>query len=113
MNPLVRTAKAGMIGRQLTTRSALRSLIGAMALLLAPATAQACAVCMGGAEEEVRKAFIVTTAFLSACPLLMIGGVVWWLRRTLKASSQDEAVQAPSPDGAPASGPPLPAAAPR
>jgi hypothetical protein len=72
------------------------------ALLLAPTIAEACPVCMGGAEEEVRKAFIFATAFLTACPLLMVGGVVWWLRRTLRAASEAEARDAlPADDARP------------
>jgi hypothetical protein len=38
-------------------------------------------VCSGSDAEEVRSAFILTTAFLTFFPLLMIGGVLYWLHR--------------------------------
>ena len=49
--------------------------------LAAPEAASACAVCTGGGTDEVRYAFIWTTGFLSALPLGLIGGLVWFLRR--------------------------------
>ena len=79
-----------MIMIRITSTSALWSLGAIAALLLAPSIGQACAVCMGGAEEDVRTAFILTTAFLSACPLLMVGGLVWWVRRAFRAASEGE-----------------------
>jgi hypothetical protein len=50
----------------------------------APRIASACPVCMAGRDEENRIAFIATTAFLTFFPLLMIGGVVWWLRKRVR-----------------------------
>ena len=47
--------------------------------VLAPRLAQACAVCQPGSEEN-RFAFIATTAFLTALPLVVVGSIVWWLR---------------------------------
>jgi len=38
----------------------------------------ACAVC-GTATEESKRAFIISTAILSIIPLLMIGGVLYYL----------------------------------
>ena len=55
-------------------------LIG-LALLFAPRIAAACSSCFSGRSDETRVAFIATTAFLSAFPLLLIGSLVWWLRR--------------------------------
>ncbi len=68
------------------------SWIAFLLVLAAPSVGQACAVCAGGAEEEVRAAFIATTGFLTFCPLLMIGGVIFWFRRRFKemeAAAQD------------------------
>lgn len=65
-------------------RSSLRTLAAAcVAALLAaaPRAAEACAVCGAGRDEENRAAFLLTTAFLSLLPLVMVGGFVWWLRR--------------------------------
>lgn len=56
-----------------------RMILTALAVLLLPGAAQACAVCGPGTEES-RVAFIVTTGILTALPLVMIGGVFWWLR---------------------------------
>ena len=46
-----------------------------------PDVARACAVCTGGQTEEVRYAFIWTTAFLSLLPPALIGGLIWFVRR--------------------------------
>ena len=51
-----------------------------VALLLAPRLSQACAVCFSG-SDEYRLAFSVTTVFLTALPLVMIGSFVFWLRQ--------------------------------
>jgi hypothetical protein len=52
-----------------------------MAVLLVPRLAAACAVCFTGRADETRTAFIATTGLLSALPILLIGSLVWWLRR--------------------------------
>jgi hypothetical protein len=59
-------------------KSACTVLLAAAALLL-PGAAEACAVCGPGTEES-RVAFIVTTGILTALPLLIVGGALWWLR---------------------------------
>ncbi len=51
------------------------------AVLLAPRLAAACAVCFTGRADETRIAFLATTGLLSALPILLIGSLVWWLRR--------------------------------
>ena len=51
------------------------------AALLVPRLAVACAVCFTGREDETRIAFLATTVLLSALPILLIGSLVWWLRR--------------------------------
>ena len=63
-----------------------------LAILLAPQLASACSVCMTGKTDEIRVAFIVTTAFLTFLPLGLIGGLVWWLRRRALAM---QAIEAP------------------
>ena len=40
--------------------------------------AEACAVCFSG-SDETREAFTLTTVFMSALPLTMIGSIVGWL----------------------------------
>jgi high-affinity Fe2+/Pb2+ permease len=54
----------------------------AFVLALLPAVAQACAVC-GGYADRNRAAFLGTTILLSLLPLGLIGGAIWWLRRTV------------------------------
>ena len=56
-----------------------RAFLVAVLALLLPEAAQACAVCGPGTEAS-RAAFILTTGILTALPLLLIGGLVWWLR---------------------------------
>jgi len=51
------------------------------AVLLVPRLAAACAVCFTGRADETRVAFIATTGLMTALPLLLIGSLVWWLRR--------------------------------
>jgi predicted cobalt transporter CbtA len=53
-------------------------------ILLVTKPTLACSVCAGSDPEEVRSAFIVTTAFMTFFPLLMIGGVIYWLRRRFR-----------------------------
>ncbi len=51
------------------------------AVLFVPRLAAACAVCFTGRADETRIAFLATTGMLSALPILLIGSLVWWLRR--------------------------------
>ncbi len=64
----------------------------ALAILLAPDIAAACSVCFSGRSDETRVAFIATTALLTALPLLLIGSLVWWLRRRALQIQQSERV---------------------
>ena len=65
-----------------------------------PDAASACSVCYVGAEES-RKAFLLTTVFLSLLPLGMIGTFGWWFwRRMQEAETADRAV----PFGEPGAG---------
>ena len=56
----------------------------ASVVTLAPKLAFACAVCMSGRDDETRLAFEIATAFMTVTPLLMVGGVLLWLRRRFK-----------------------------
>jgi hypothetical protein len=56
---------------------------------LAPGVAQACAVC-GLANTQNQSAFLGTTILLSLLPLAMIGGGVWWARRTLRSLAEED-----------------------
>ena len=52
-----------------------------LAVVFAPEIAAACSVCFSGRSDQTRTAFIATTGLLTALPLLLIGALVWWLRR--------------------------------
>jgi hypothetical protein len=78
-------------------RRAGRWLITAVALILVmlPQVSAACPVCFGGVEDDVRVAFILTTAFMTFLPLLMVGGVIWWfVRHTLQREREYDALRA-------------------
>jgi len=83
---------------QRASRSWFAVVIVAIAVWI-PRIALACPVCTAGRDEENRIAFIVTTAFLTFFPLLMIGGIVWWLRNRVRrmeraASAAPTAIEA-------------------
>ena len=61
-----------------------RAALLTVALWLAPSVASACAVCMGGQEEESATAFILMTIFMSGLPLALIGGIAWFVRRAYR-----------------------------
>ena len=62
-------------------------------VLLAPQLAAACAVCFTGRADETRVAFIVTTGFLTALPILLVGTLVWWLcRRARQIRDENESI---------------------
>ncbi len=48
--------------------------------LLAPESAVACSVCIDP-NEDSRTAFNITAVALSLLPMVMVGGLVFWLRR--------------------------------
>ncbi len=59
-------------------------------IVFSPEIAAACSVCFSGRSDETRVAFIATTALLTALPLLLIGGLVWWMRRRAVQMEQNE-----------------------
>ena len=66
-------------------------------LALAPRLAEACSVCSPGTDEN-RTAFLITTAFMTALPLVMIGSVVtWFWRRVAFLRREEEALDATRP----------------
>jgi hypothetical protein len=87
------------------------ALVSVAALWLAPRVASACPVCFSGADET-RDAFVLTSVLMSAVPPVLIGSVVWWLRRRVLQAERDLASQggalarestgAPGASGAPA-----------
>ena len=69
------------------------ALLVSTAVLLAPQLAAACAVCFTGRADETRVAFLVTTGFLTALPILLVGALVWWLcRRARQIRDEHESI---------------------
>ena len=73
-------------------------LVGAGSVLLGltvvPELVDACTVCTSGQQEESRKAFIGTTAFMTFFPLLMLAVVVGlFIKRTLAQEQEEEAAR--------------------
>ncbi len=58
-------------------------------------SASACPSCASPLEEN-RQAFVDTTIFLTVVPLTLIGGLIWWIRRRVRA--MDDAAEIPVPD---------------
>jgi hypothetical protein len=81
------------------TRKRSQVVVLAFTVLTWAGAAAACPVCFAAKGEENRKAFVRTAVFMSALPLLMIGGFVWWaahrVRRHELGSAND--ANAPSP----------------
>ena len=69
--------------------------LGAVAVAWVADAAYACPSCASPLEEN-RQAFVDTTIFLSLAPLLMIGGLVWWILR--RAREMDAASEIPVPE---------------
>ena len=66
--------------------------VGLASLLVwIPEAAWACAVCTAGRDDETRTAFLLTTVFLSVLPLIMIGGMAWWLTWHARAQERSPA----------------------
>ena len=63
---------------------------GFFLLLLAPRISEACAVCSAGREDETRTAFIVSTAGMTLLPLVLVGGLIWWIRRRILETEHSE-----------------------
>lgn len=72
----------------------------ALGMLAVPRIIHACSVCSAGTDDASRTAFILTTAFLTFLPLMLVGGGVWWLRRRTQQLSGHATI--PRPQGSPA-----------
>lgn len=67
--------------------SARRVAVVAVLFVLAPRAALACPVCGLVGVNENWAVYLAMTAVLSALPLLMIGGMVFWLYRRILSLS--------------------------
>ncbi len=50
------------------------------ALALPAQEALACSVCFSG-RDETRIAYLLTTLFMTAPPLIAVGAGIWWVRK--------------------------------
>ena len=73
-----------------------------------PSIAYACSACFQAKDEATRVAFLATTLFLTGAPLIMIGGVIYWLASRSVADADAETTSA-SPEAVPPPAPALPA----
>lgn len=72
-----------------------RITIGLLLLISASSDLFACAVC-GVSKEESRIAFIVTTGILTFVPLIVIGFVVYYIYRQVKARESEASKNLPA-----------------
>ena len=79
--------RAETLGRGRWALLAVAVLLGGV-LVWTPDVAQACAVCFQAKSDASRVAFIATTAGLTFLPLIVIGGVAWWVRRQFVKADQ-------------------------
>jgi hypothetical protein len=63
------------------------SLASVWLILTGPSLVEACAVCSAGREDESRTAFIIGTAFMTALPMILVGGLVWWIRKKTREAA--------------------------
>lgn len=69
----------------------------AIAVLGLPGASDACAVCFQARSDASRVAFIASTAAMTGLPLLVVGGVAWWVRRRFAHAEAEAAPSAGSP----------------
>jgi hypothetical protein len=68
--------------------------LGAVGLAWAADLARACPSCASPLEEN-RQAFVDTTIFLTVVPLMMIGGLIWWIHRRARQMEEAPEIQVP------------------
>jgi len=69
----------------------------ALVVGLGASTAYACPVCFSAKDEAQRQAFFDTTIFLTLLPLVLIGGVIYWVaRRSRQLDAESGAVTTPA-----------------
>ena len=66
----------------------MRRALAAVAALLAPAPALACAACAAGSDSN--RVFFIMTMVMSVLPLLLIGAGLWWIARHARERLQGE-----------------------
>jgi hypothetical protein len=67
---------------------------GVLAAAWVADSASACPSCASPLEEN-RQAFVDTTIFLTVVPLTLIGGLIWWIRRRVRAMEDSPEIAVP------------------
>lgn len=58
--------------------------------------AQACAVCAAGEDDRSRDSYIVATIVMSVLPVSLVGALIFYVRRRLRAAGASATRPAPS-----------------
>jgi large-conductance mechanosensitive channel len=58
-------------------------------IIQVPRVAVACSVCTAGRDDENAAAFLISTIFMSALPLLAIGSIVFFLVRRIRKFEEE------------------------
>lgn len=66
---------------------------GGVLAVLHPAAAYTCPVCFSAAKEGVLETYLLSAAFMTLLPLLIMGAFAAWLRRRLKSASGSDGRQ--------------------
>ena len=61
----------------------------AVLMFATPRAVLACSVCQGG-TADIRIEFFLTTAFLTFLPMLLVGGIIYGLRRRYLSLAQQD-----------------------
>jgi hypothetical protein len=61
------------------------------AVAFTPSVALACPLCLGSMSEANRLAFLGTMVLLTSLPVIMIGGLIFWIAKRASASDADQA----------------------
>jgi hypothetical protein len=61
------------------------AVLAALVVWGVPLSAFACPVCFSAKDEANRLAFVVSTVFLTALPLILMGAFIGWAARRAKA----------------------------
>ena len=79
------------------TRAGARTLGFATAMLwmasaALPGLAAACPVCGSAKNEENQIAYLATTGFMTFLPLILVGGLILWIRKRVRDMERDAPV---------------------